>query len=598
MSSALEARQNRMKWKVKKHLEYLGNNYKVAEHVAKTLERGEFEEAAMLVRQASKSQSVTVAWNHLIDYQMQQQRLHAAVKLYNEMKKRNQLPNAQSYTILFRGFANSVHPKLAVSEAVRIYHTMLTSPRLQPNTIHMNAVLGACARAEDIESMFSIVSTADDKLRTPNSRTYTLILNALRPKNSPARVHRRREIPENEEDAEAQQAADVGAINQGKAIWEEVIRRWRKAQLVIDEPLVCAMGRLLGSGGRKENEEVLALVEQTMKIPKMAEVDASDFLPSPKGSPPAEQTAQLAAETTEAVAKFQAQTRIKIANRNYAHAGNNTLSMILESLAVTRKTTLGPKYWDFLVNKCHVTPDNATYHQYLRLLRVGRASATAADLIESIPVEHLAPKTFRLGLSTCIKDNLNPNAFVNATRIFRTMSKLRVPDAHSMRLYLQATRANYRQFRDKPDGKFQLGKQIAMALDNMWEPFGQLSRSFSFSRSEAKSPEEEWMATLNDRMEATAVARRMVAAMDFIVTEGAGTPEVIKLLTTRRNILNRQVTRFFEKHQEMEARMPSKQQSIAQQRMREVFSAGEAKDDGLDELGEHDKIITAKKHWQ
>lgn len=85
MSSAFEARQRVLQWRVKKHLEHLTNNYKIAEHVERTLDRGEFEEASMLVRQASKTQNVTVAWNHLIDYQMRQQRLHAAVKLYNEV---------------------------------------------------------------------------------------------------------------------------------------------------------------------------------------------------------------------------------------------------------------------------------------------------------------------------------------------------------------------------------------------------------------------------------------------------------------------------------------------------------------------------------
>ncbi len=63
------------------------------------------------------------------------------------MKKRGQPPNAQTYTILFRGFAKSQHPTLAVSEAVRIYTTMLDSPRLPLNTIHLNAVLEVCARA-------------------------------------------------------------------------------------------------------------------------------------------------------------------------------------------------------------------------------------------------------------------------------------------------------------------------------------------------------------------------------------------------------------------------------------------------------------------
>jgi pentatricopeptide repeat protein len=154
----------------------------IAQHVRRTLDKGKFEEALQLTRRAGRDTKVTVSWNHLIDYQMEQQRLHAAVKLYNEMKKRGQLPDARTYTIIFRGCAVSLHPALAVAEAMRIYNTMLNTDRIKPNTIHLNAVLDVCARAGDIDAMFAIANSANEGLRLPNNQTFTIILNALRHK--------------------------------------------------------------------------------------------------------------------------------------------------------------------------------------------------------------------------------------------------------------------------------------------------------------------------------------------------------------------------------------------------------------------------------
>lgn len=85
------AREKAIRWKVKKHLEYLDNNYKIAEHVERTLERGDYDEALLLVREASRKGDVVVSWNHLIGYLMRNQRLHAAVKLYNEVCPRSYL---------------------------------------------------------------------------------------------------------------------------------------------------------------------------------------------------------------------------------------------------------------------------------------------------------------------------------------------------------------------------------------------------------------------------------------------------------------------------------------------------------------------------
>lgn len=79
------SREKAIRWKVKKHLEYLDNNFKIAEHVERTLERGDYDEALLLVREASRKGDVVVSWNHLIGYLMRNQRLHAAVKIYNEV---------------------------------------------------------------------------------------------------------------------------------------------------------------------------------------------------------------------------------------------------------------------------------------------------------------------------------------------------------------------------------------------------------------------------------------------------------------------------------------------------------------------------------
>lgn len=80
----LKPSQN-LDWIVRKHLETLKNPFKIAAHVKQTLAKNKYDEALALTREASKKAQCTVSWNHLIDYQMQQQRLHAAIKVFNEV---------------------------------------------------------------------------------------------------------------------------------------------------------------------------------------------------------------------------------------------------------------------------------------------------------------------------------------------------------------------------------------------------------------------------------------------------------------------------------------------------------------------------------
>jgi hypothetical protein len=72
---------------VKKQLKYLNNPYTIQNYILDPLlKKDRIDEAIVLTRKASRLHKVSVSWNHLINYQMEHQRLHAAVKLYNEVK--------------------------------------------------------------------------------------------------------------------------------------------------------------------------------------------------------------------------------------------------------------------------------------------------------------------------------------------------------------------------------------------------------------------------------------------------------------------------------------------------------------------------------
>lgn len=77
----------KLEWVVKKHLNYLKDPWHIAQHVRKALDKGSYDEALLMARMASRNYGkVEVSWNHLIDYQMKNRRLHAAIKLYNEVR--------------------------------------------------------------------------------------------------------------------------------------------------------------------------------------------------------------------------------------------------------------------------------------------------------------------------------------------------------------------------------------------------------------------------------------------------------------------------------------------------------------------------------
>lgn len=68
-----------------KELVWLQDPVKLAENTISLLRNDDHEKALDTVRLASKKESCTVSWNHLIDYDMSKGKVQKAVKIYNEV---------------------------------------------------------------------------------------------------------------------------------------------------------------------------------------------------------------------------------------------------------------------------------------------------------------------------------------------------------------------------------------------------------------------------------------------------------------------------------------------------------------------------------
>lgn len=70
---------------MKKELQYATDPYHIADNVLRKLEGNDFDKALLLTREASKDKQCVVSWNHCIEYQFKNNKLHAAIKLFNEV---------------------------------------------------------------------------------------------------------------------------------------------------------------------------------------------------------------------------------------------------------------------------------------------------------------------------------------------------------------------------------------------------------------------------------------------------------------------------------------------------------------------------------
>jgi pentatricopeptide repeat protein len=427
---------------------YLVDPLRLADEVRRQLsQNGDFEKAISLVR-ASEKQGLKdgkgrgmvnniVSWNHIIDHSMAHGDTKTALKTYNEMKKRGHKPDAHSYTIMLRGFGQNVRKAGAVEDAMKVYNSMFDpGSEVKPNAIHNNAIIYVCARGGDMDSMWSVAGRLPERGAGQSDHiTYTIIIKALEREaiNEAAKVMARRagvgerNRREDEDDPGSDEAAQIfeNAIEDGRKLWREVIIKWRKANLKLDETLICSMGRLLLLGKkRKDMLDVLRLVQQTMNVPmpmSAQQVDSQGSIDSQvqlkemivfHWTPPADP------ENASPV--------------SYVPPGRNTLSMLLEACLLARLPDVGNDYWHTMTGNRQgqfgLNPDANNITALLRLLRFSRSSQQIVDLIardwpEDVTEELHRRGTYVIAMSACTRDKYNPSIFPIASRLVDLMQQ-------------------------------------------------------------------------------------------------------------------------------------------------------------------------------
>jgi hypothetical protein len=366
-----------------------------------------------------------------------------AVLTIDQMKKRAQFPDSYTYTILLRGLSINAHHSGVLAKALSVYHS-LSAPnsRVEPSIIHTNAALRVCARAMDMDALWGVAGKIPEKgPQAANVVTYLTIINAVR-------QNLLVDPPKGETEDEAAARRERGIL-EARRMWEDIIARWRNAELKIDEELVCAMGRLLLIGSRPRDwDDVLSLVEQTMDVPRLVPrlgtVERTDAkLPNIRApNTPAhlryDDDHLAPGESPTRGDEFLALTPQGVARAvsnplTYARPGNNTLSIVQEACQKIVANKAAQEYWDLLTDPTtyDITPDLNNLHTRLRNLRQNRASAAVVALLEDDMVaKGIVPKpgTFRIAMSTCVRDKNNHNSLKNAGQILQIMLKT-LPDA-------------------------------------------------------------------------------------------------------------------------------------------------------------------------
>lgn len=474
------------------------------------------------------------------------------------MKKRAQVPDAHTFTIIFRGCADHPDPAQALAKVLGVYQSMLAanSP-IKPNTIHMNAVLKMCSRANDMNALFGIAGQMPKTgVRAPNNLTFTTIFNAMR--NDASKDLRGDLTP-------IQKKHNIEkAILDARRIWDEITTRWRQGDIWIDEELVCAMGRTLLLGSMRDNDDVLSLLEQAMniprQIPRVGTVARARIEPSFQGKfkvfnvemkdqthSTEEQQVTNGNETSTAVDYFQPIMPLDPVKKDkvaYAKPGRNALSLSMEAFLNMGLKAPATIYWKHFTEKLGIRPDSENFHNYLRILRVARASTEALELLQHMPTSYLQPKTFRIAMSTCHRDKRNPNAFANSGKILDLMqSTLKIPDIEVLVLYLQIAKLSVPYSPTvasdvlQHPSKYQLGKQILRALERLNPSYINIRSIIAYGKpgtSAPGSPQEK--AQLIDAT--LRLTRYMIGAYDMLILKALVGREAYAELQERRGKLS------------------------------------------------------------
>jgi len=460
----------------------------------------------------------------------------------------------------------------ALAKVLVIYHSMQSEKSsIKPTAIHTNAVLKMCARAKDIDAMLAVAAGMPTKgVGSPNNLTYTTIFNALR---IFAVSDLRGTLTSMQKRANCQKVT-----MDARRMWIDVVARWREGGIWLDEELVCAMGRLLLVGTRRDVDDILSLVEQTMNIPRqVARLGTEErrqidpLAPKPHNS---SQEPEKEASSPEHPSKMNEENLSPKQDINdeqpettvidyfhhvppparegssgiYAQPGQNSLSLVLQALFGMKLKEPAQKYWHIFTTKCNVKPDQENFHSYLRILRVARASNETVNLLLRMPMQDMKHSTFRIAMATCRRDKLNRSAFANGGKLLDLMqTALREPDIAFLEDYLElAITAPAYSKKVSSSGKndaskFEQGKQILRALERLNPSFVNLKAILHFQDPELakKSPTERTYFV--DSI--LSLTKKMISAFDLLMSHAMVPGEFYRPLIEQRSKLIAFVTR-------------------------------------------------------
>ena len=436
---------------------------------------------------------------------------------------------------------------------------------VKPNTIHMNAVLNMCSKANDMDALSSIAAQLPAKgIRAPNNLTFSIILNATRMHALESLRGGLTEVQKRK----VRQKANMDA----RLIWEEITQRWRQGDILVDEALVCTMGRVLLLGEEQDIDDILSLIEQTMNIPRQApplyarkgrrergreeetvagEQSTNDFSTGDE-SPATSEELNLAV-----VNPFKTPAPANKGTYLYAKPGQNTLALLMSALLDLQLKAPAAQYWNIITTDHDVKPDADNYHGYLRILRNARASTESVKLLLTMPPSYMEAKTFRISMSTCIRDKNNHHAFSNAGKILDLMQEsLAVPDVQALSNYLEVafsctTPLVKPSARDPSPAQYQQGRQIMRALERINVSY--LNLRSLLAHGDPSKPGATHMEKTALTEKVLRMTQKLVAAHDMLMRNALVEKHLFADLRKERSKLAAFITRFKE-HKETSPR--------------------------------------------
>jgi hypothetical protein len=521
------------------------------------------------------------------------------------MKKRGQKPNVQTFTTIFSGLANCSNKKVAVAEAVKHYNMLLQDTRLDANIIHTNAVLRLCSQAHDLDQMLLIANTLDNKLRTPDATTYTILFEGIRHKVL-AEV---KDMEPKESERYRTEMAEKAMV-----LWSEVTRKWKAGTLAVDERLIVAMARTYPfqqeRNAKPEDSKILDLLQEMMGVPNYAKFpDWNKQEAKRREAEPFDEEVGRK-KTSKAVATSRNRS-------NQAKPGTRTLGLILEVLGASRRSSLAIKYWNKLVDDFGVQPDHDNYFRMLVLLKFSKSSSHIAWLLKNSDRNVLNAGHFNVALEACINDNINTNAVNNAQQVLERAKEVLPRGNEELmkfhRMYLRVALVSHHGFRQQSmrgqqrPARQAYGRQILSALEYLWKPYqdlhrhwfeiapgsvitdkaaANLSNATSNTQLAAKNQNKVFKSAplsqgqvRNSQREVIALARNIYAAYNKLMVERMLPEKELAPVRARAASINREIQRFYEDRGEQEPNLPQRDPSKQDVRRRgRLPGAASAKD--------------------